>query len=71
MYFLDELDNLRLYRRSVLLPINEKDKKHTGLAYILSPDFQGTKNVFYNNLLLYSAVLWKISGYRPGASVLP
>ena len=52
MYFLDELDNLRLYRRSVLLPINEKDKKHTGLAYILSPDFQGTKNVFYNNLLI-------------------
>ena len=51
MYFLDELDNCRLYKRSVLLPINEKDKRHTGLAYILSPDMEGTKHVFYNSLL--------------------
>ena len=52
MYFLDELDNFRLYRRSVLLPINEKDKRHTGLAYILSPNMDGTKSVFYNGLLI-------------------
>ena len=52
MYFLDELENFRLYRRSVLLPINEKDKRHTGLAYILSPNMDGTKSVFYNGLLI-------------------
>ena len=52
MYFLDELDDYRLYKRSVLLPINEKDKRHTGLAYILSPNMDGTKSVFYNSLLV-------------------
>ena len=52
MYFLDELDNMRLYRRSVLLPINEKDKKHTSLAFILSPNMEGTKKVFYNGMMI-------------------
>ena len=52
MYFLDELNDYRLYKRSVLLPINEKNKRHTGLAYILSPNMDGTKSVFYNSLLV-------------------
>ena len=52
MYFLDELDNFKLYRRTVLLPINEKDKKHTSLAFLLSPNMNGTKSIFYSALLV-------------------
>ena len=40
MYFLDELEDFRLYRRTVLLPLNEKDKRHTALSYILSPNLK-------------------------------
>ena len=52
MYFLDELDNFKLYRRTVLLPINEKDKKHTSLAFLLSPNMNGTKSILYSALLV-------------------
>lgn len=52
MYFLDELEDFRLYRRTVLLPLNEKDKRHTGLAYILSPNLKGTENILTLNSLL-------------------
>lgn len=52
MYFLDELENYRLYRRSVLLPIDEKNKKHNCAAFLLSPNIEGTKDVFRNSLLV-------------------
>lgn len=52
MYFLDELDNCRLYRRSVLLPIDEKNKKHNCAAFLLSPNIEGTKDIFRNSLLV-------------------
>lgn len=52
MYFLDELDNYRLYRRSVLLPIDEKNKKHNCSAFLLSPNIEGTKDIFRNSLLV-------------------
>lgn len=52
MYFLDELDNYRLYRRSVLLPIDEKNKKHNCAAFLLSPNIEGTKDIFRNSLLV-------------------
>lgn len=52
MYFLDELDNYRLYRRSVLLPIDEKNKKHNCATFLLSPNIEGTKDIFRNSLLV-------------------
>lgn len=52
MYFLDELANFKLYRRKVLLPLNEKDKRHTSLAFLLSPNEEGTKSILNNSLLV-------------------
>ena len=52
MYFLDELDSWKLYRRNVLLPLDEKDKRHNSVAFILSPNLEGTKEVFYNPMLI-------------------
>ena len=52
MYFLDELDSWKLYRRNVILPLDEKDKRHNSMAFILSPNLEGTKDVFYNPMLV-------------------
>ena len=52
MYFLDELDDWRLYRRNVILPLDEKDKRHNSMAFILSPNLEGTKDVFNNPMLV-------------------
>lgn len=52
MYFLDELDDWKLYRRRVILPLDEKDKRHNSMAFILSPNLEGTKSVFNNPLLV-------------------
>lgn len=52
MYFLDELDNWKLYRRKVILPLDEKDKRHNSMAFILSPNIEGTKDVLYNPMLV-------------------
>lgn len=52
MFFLDELDDMRLYRRSVLLPINEKDKRHSCAAFLLSPNVDSLEDIFDNALLL-------------------
>lgn len=52
MYFLDELQDMKLYRRRVLLPINDKDKKHGSMAYILSPkQVDGLLDIMKNNML--------------------
>ena len=52
MYFLDELDDWRLYRRNVILPLDEKDKRHNSMAFILSPNIEGTKDVFNTPYLI-------------------
>ena len=52
MYFLDELDDWKLYRRNVILPLDEKDKRHNSMAFILSPNLNGTKDVFYNPMIV-------------------
>lgn len=53
MYFLDELENMKLYRRKVAFPINEKDKKHGSAAIILSPkSIEGLKSVLRNDMII-------------------
>ena len=52
MYFLDELENMKLYRRNVLLPIDEKDKRHNSMAYLVTPNMDATKSILYNPLLV-------------------
>ena len=70
MFFLDELDDIRLYKRNILLPLNEKDKKRNSLAYILSPNINSTKDVlssptivnrYYNGFYTERAVLYYVN----------
>ena len=52
MFFLDELQDYRLYRRNVLLPIDEKNKRRNCAAFILSPNDDGLRSILNNPLLL-------------------
>ena len=52
MYFLDELQDLKLYKRKVILPIDEKDKRHNSLAFLLSPSLDASKEIFQNTMLI-------------------
>lgn len=40
--YLDEIKNEMLYRRKFFLPINEKDKRHNSLIFLLSSSFLGS-----------------------------
>ena len=40
--YLDEIKNETLYRRKFFLPINEKDKRHNSLIFLLSNSFMGS-----------------------------
>ena len=40
--YLDEIRNDTLYRRKFFLPINEKDKRHNSLIFLLSNSFMGS-----------------------------
>lgn len=53
MYFLDELQDMKLYRRKVAFPINEKDKKHGSAVIILAPkSIDGLESVLYNDMII-------------------
>ena len=40
--YLDEVKNETLYRRKFFLPINERDKRHNSLIFLLSNSFMGS-----------------------------
>ena len=70
MYFLDELKDFYLYKRKYLLPINDKDKHHGGLAFVLSPNIESTKkaithplfiNKYYSSFYTEKAVLYYVN----------
>lgn len=50
MFFLDELDNLKVYRKKFLLPINDKDKKHNSVAFLLTPSYESSLNMMRHPL---------------------
>ena len=71
MYFIDELDNLRPYRRQFLLPINDKDKRHGKAAILMGPNKDSLKslvenpmflNRYYNAYYLERALMYFING---------
>lgn len=51
MFFIDELDNLRLYKKPFLLPLNEKDKKKNSIALLMGTNMQSTLNILQNPLM--------------------
>lgn len=53
MYFLDELQDMKLYRRKLFLPLNDKDKKRGSAAFILSPkQVVGLEDLMKNNMII-------------------
>lgn len=45
MIFLDEMKNMKIYRKQFFLPYNDKDKKHGSVVYLLTPNFSSSKNL--------------------------
>lgn len=52
MHFIDELKDLKMYRRSFLLPLNEKNKRHGKSVILFGPSSISYKNIFNNNFLI-------------------
>lgn len=67
MYFLDELSDMKLYRRKVAFPINEKDKKRGSAVIILDPTpIEGLRHILDNNMVIPKY----FNGYYTERSVL-
>ena len=51
MFFIDELDDLRLYKKPFLLPLNEKDKKKNSAALLMCKDAESSINTMGHPLM--------------------
>ena len=45
MIFIDEMKNMKIYKKQFFLPYNDKDKKHGSLVYLLSPNYASSRNL--------------------------
>lgn len=52
MICIDEMKNLKMYRRPVWLPTLDSDKKKKSVLYLLTPNYQSSKNMMLNPLLI-------------------
>ena len=52
MIFIDEMKNLKVYKRQVFLPYNDNDKKHDSLVYLLTPNYLSSRELMNNPLLI-------------------
>lgn len=52
MIIMDEMTNLRVYRKPLWLPTVESDKKKKSAVFLLTPNFTSSKNVMLNPLLI-------------------
>ena len=51
MIYIDEIKNLKLYKRQFLLPRNGIDKKHGSVAMLLTPNNESSKNIINHPLM--------------------
>ena len=69
MFFLNELKDLKLYRRQVVLPLNEKNKRKNSVAFLLHPElFRGLECInsmiipkYYNCYYVERSMLYYIT----------
>lgn len=50
--YLNELPNMKLFKRKFFLPINEKDKRHGSAIFLLTPDYMISKELMNSPLTL-------------------
>lgn len=50
--YLNELPNMKLFKRKFFLPINEKDKRHGSTIFLLTPDYLISKELMTSPLVL-------------------
>ena len=71
MFFLDELQNLKIYRKKFLLPIDDKDKRYHSLAMLMTPSYESSnkmmnhplfQNKYFNSYYTERAALYYIDG---------
>ena len=71
MFFLDELDNLKVYRKKFMLPINDKDKRHNSLAFLMTPSYDSSvrmmthplfQNRYFNSYYVERSAMYYIDG---------
>ena len=71
MFFLDELQNLKIYRKKFLLPIDDKDKRHHSVAMLMTPSYDSSvkmmnhelfQNKYFNSYYTERAALYYIDG---------
>lgn len=53
MIFLNELDDLRLYKRQCYLPIRKEDKRRGSSVFLLTPNYESSKKILNSNMLLF------------------
>lgn len=70
MFFIDELQDVKMYKRSFLLPLNEKDKRHGSASILFGPTEKSNHNIlnysfmtpkYYNGYYIEKAVLYYIN----------
>ena len=52
MIFIDEMKNLKIYRKQFFLPYNDKDKKHGSAVYLLTPNYISSKGLMTSPLTI-------------------
>lgn len=51
MFFIDELQDLKLYKKKFLLPVNEKNKKKNSLVMLMGTNYESSKKIMNYPLL--------------------
>ena len=51
MFFLDEIQKNSISKKKILLPLNDEDKKKNSVVYLLTPNYQSSKNVLNHSLI--------------------
>ena len=71
MFFLDELQDIKIYRKKFLLPINDKNKRKNSVAMLLTPSYESSKrmmthplfvNKYFNSYYIERAALYYVNG---------
>ena len=70
MFFIDELQDIKMYKRSFLLPLNEKDKRHGSASILFGPTEKSNYNIinysfmtpkYYNGYYIEKAVMYYVN----------